>query len=150
MPQSLDSVILHLVFSTKKRVPFLNGGIRDEVHRYLAETARRLGSIVYRVGGVEDHVHFALTLPRTIAVSRLVKELKVESSNMVKRRPEGDRGFAWQAGYGVFSISHTHREGLVRHIETQEEHHRTVSFQDEFRALLAKHEMEWDEAYVWD
>ena len=150
MPQSFDSVILHLVFSTKNRHPFLAKGFRERVHAEMSEACRDWGAKTYRVGGVEDHAHLAVTLPRTKTIADLVKQVKTVSSKWIKHQPEGDQTFAWQSGYGVFSISRTHLEDLITYIENQETHHQRCTFQDEFRGLLRKHELQWDEAYVWD
>jgi REP element-mobilizing transposase RayT len=151
MSQSLAQIYLHLVFSTKNRKPFLqNQSLRDELHAYLGGTCNNLGCPVLRVGGVADHVHVACRLGRTISVSDLVKELKRESSKWIKTNSPDLRDFFWQNGYGAFSISPSHVELLRTYIANQEEHHRVVTFQEEFRGLLRKYGIEWDEKYVWD
>jgi len=151
MPQSLSLVIVHLVFSTKDRAPFIQPEMRPRLHAYMAEVARSLGCMAYRVGGVADHVHLALTLPRTLTQSDLVKELKTTSNHWLEKQ---DRAaymeFGWQRGYGIFSIGKSQLPDLVRYIEDQESHHAKRTFQDEFRAMLDKYGVEYDEAYVWD
>jgi putative transposase len=151
MPQSLAQIYLHVVFSTKDRRPFLQDlAIRDEMHRYLGGVCNRLGCPNLQVGGAADHVHILCKLGRTISVADLVQELKRESSKWVKTKSNALADFHWQNGYGAFSLSPAHVEAVQQYIETQEEHHRTVTFQDEFRKLLAKYHLEWDERYVWD
>lgn len=151
MPQSLAQVYLHLVFSTKNRVPFLSdAGLRKETHAYLAGTCRNLGAPSLRVGGVEDHVHIACMMPRTLALSQLVGELKHQSSKWIKGREPGLSDFYWQGGYGAFSISPSHVDDLRLYIADQEIHHRKETFQEEFRRLLRKYGVEYDERYVWD
>ena len=155
MAQSLAKIFLHLVFSTKERRPFLrNKPLRDELHRYLGGILTNFECQPLIIGGVEDHVHLLFTHSRTATVADVVKELKRGSSVWLKAKantnaPElGD--FAWQGGYGVFSIGQSQVEDVRAYIAGQEEHHRKVSFQDEFRRLLQRYEIEFDERYVWD
>jgi REP element-mobilizing transposase RayT len=151
MPQSLAQIYLHLIFSTKGRRPWLQDQvIRDELHKYLAKTCTEKDCPAIQVGGVADHVHILCRFGRSISVSGLVKELKYESSKWTKEKAETLADFYWQNGYGAFSISPSHVEPLRTYILNQEEHHRTETFQDEFRRLLTKYGIEWDERYVWD
>lgn len=151
MPQSLAQIYLHLVFSTKDRRPFLHdAAVRDEAHHFLGGTCNNLGCPVLRVGGIPDHVHILCRLGRTISVADLVKELKRESSQWLKTKSPDLADFFWQSGYGAFSLSPGHVEALRHYIANQEEHHQKESFQEEFRRLLTKYELEWDERYVWD
>jgi putative transposase len=151
MPQSLAQVWLHIVFSTKNREPFLaDPSIRREVHAYLAATCKALKCPPVCIGGVADHVHIACGLSRTCTIADLVQGLKLESSKQIKSKASGLADFYWQNGYGGFSVSPGHLDDLRRYIENQDEHHRTESFQDEFRRLLTKYGIAWDERYVWD
>jgi putative transposase len=151
MSQSLAQIYLHLVFSTKNRVPFLQDkAIRDEMHNILGGTCNNLGCPVIRVGGVADHVHILCRLGRTIDVADLFKALKRDSSIWIKTKATGLADFYWQNGYGAFSVSPSHVEALRTYITNQEEHHRTETFQEEFRRLLTTYSLEWDERYVWD
>jgi len=151
MPQSLAQIYLHLVFSTKDRRPLLlDPDLRKEAHKFLGGTCKQLDCPVLRVGGVEDHVHILCRLGRTVAVADLIKELKRESSKWLKTKDLALSDFHWQNGYGAFSISPGHIDALTTYIDTQEEHHRKESFQDEFRRLLKKYGLAWDERYVWD
>jgi len=151
MPQSLSSVYLHLVFSTKDRRPFLRGpAIRDEMHSFLGGISNKLECPPILVGGVEDHVHLLARHGRTITQADWVKELKRASSLWVKERVPKLSDFAWQAGYGVFSVSASNVDAVTDYITQQEEHHRKSTFQDEFRAMLRNNKIERDERYVWD
>lgn len=151
MPQSLSAVFVHVVFSTKDRQPFLRSPvIRAEMHAYLGGVSAKLDCPPLLVGGTEDHVHALCRLGRTITQADYVKELKRVSSVWVKEREGTSSGFAWQAGYGVFSVSASNVEAVRTYIAGQEEHHRKRSFQEEFRVFLQKHGLEWDERYVWD
>lgn len=150
MPQSLSQILIHLVFSTKDRFPFLDPTIREPVHAYLAEILRGMGSRYVVVGGVADHVHLLYDLGRTMKVSECVEELKRESSKYVKGLGANREKFYWQRGYGAFSVSPTERSTVVTYIHRQEEHHRIYSFQEEYRELLLRYEIEFDERYVWE
>ena len=151
MSQSLAKVYVHFVFSTKRRTPFLSDrALRLEMHRYLGGTCRKLDSPSICVGGVDDHVHLLVQLGRTWSVADFVKEIKQESSKWIKTKSASLLEFHWQGGYGAFSVSPSRVEELRRYIENQEEHHRTESFQDEFRRLLRAYGIEFDERYVWD
>jgi putative transposase len=151
MAQSLSAVYLHLVFSTKNRYPFLrDAAIRNEIHAYLGGITKTLGCPPLIVGGVEDHVHLLCRMARGITQSDWVKEIKRVSSIWIKQRDPACAGFAWQAGYGVFSVSASMLERTREYIVNQEPHHKKQTFQDEYRALLGKHGMEWDEHFVWD
>jgi REP element-mobilizing transposase RayT len=142
---------LHIVFSTKNRAPFLQDPlIREHAHAYLVGVCRNLESPSIIVGGVADHVHILCRLGKTMSASELVRELKRESSKWLKEQSPDLASFYWQSGYGAFSISPAHVEPLRIYIANQEEHHKSEPYQDEFRRLLAKYEIEYDERYVWD
>ena len=151
MAQSLARILLHIVFSTKDRQPFLRDReLREETHRYLGGILTNLHCQPLITGGVEDHVHLLLAFSRTETVADVVKELKRASNVWLKAKAPQLADFAWQSGYGVFSIGQSQVEALRSYITGQEGHHRKVSFQDEFRELLRRYEIEFDERYVWD
>jgi REP element-mobilizing transposase RayT len=150
MPQSLGLVIVHFVFSTKDRFAYLDPAVRPSLHAYLATVARNQGNECYRVGGVADHVHMAVRLSRTVTVAQCVEEVKTSSSKWLKTQSRDLTPFAWQRGYGAFSVGPADLHALIAYIDRQEEHHRTRSFQDEYRGFLTKYGIEFDERYVWD
>lgn len=151
MPQSLSAVYVHVVFSTKHRAPLLTDApLRAEMHRYLAGISNTLGCPALEVGGVADHVHLLARLGRSHSQADWVKELKRVSTTWVKTRAPALAGFAWQAGYGAFSVSASQLERVRRYVAGQEAHHQQATFQDEYRALLRAHGVDWDEQYVWD
>lgn len=151
MPQSLVQIYVHIVFSTKHRQPFLrDAALRSQMHRYLLGICKNQDSPSLKVGGVEDHVHILCRLCKTLDVSSLVRELKRDSSKWVKAQAPQLKDFHWQEGYGAFSVSPAHVEALTEYIDNQAEHHRTESFQDEFRRLCKKYGVKIDERYVWD
>ena len=147
MPQSLSSVLIHLVFSTKNREKYITEESEIELQKYLATTFRACDSPALLVGGDADHLHSLFALSRTWAIADLVREVKASSSKMMKSKV-GE--FQWQAGYGAFSIGQSGVVGVKQYIANQKEHHRKFSFQDEFRMLCDKYEVEYDERYVWD
>jgi REP element-mobilizing transposase RayT len=151
MSQSLTQVYLHRVFSTKNRRPFLHDkALRDRSHAYLAGTCNNLHCPAEIVGGVQDHVHILCRFGKEIALAELIRELKRESSKWLKEQDKELESFYWQNGYGAFSVSPAHVPALKQYIATQEDHHRTETFQEEFRRLLSKYGIAWDERYVWD
>ena len=153
MPQSLNKVILHMVISTKERRPFIDAGIRPRLHAFMAKVIRDIAppqTQAYRVGGIEDHVHIAATLPRTATIAKLFETVKKESSRWIKQQGAPYQEFYWQNGYGCFSVGPSQLDQLIRYIDNQEEHHKTVCFQDEYRTLLEKYAIEYDERYVWE
>jgi REP element-mobilizing transposase RayT len=151
MPQSLAKILVHTVFSTKNRRPLLrNRELRDELHHYLGGILTNLECQPVIVGGAEDHVHFLCALSRTCDAATMVKEVKRGSSIWLKTKANELQDFAWQNGYGVFSIGYSQIESVRSYIAGQEDHHQRVSFQDEFRQLLQRYEIEFDERYVWD
>lgn len=150
MPQSLSLVVIHVVFSVKDRQPILAASVRPNLHAYLATVARNADCGAYRVGGVADHVHLAIRLSRTVTIAGLVEELKTSSSKWLETQATELRSFSWQRGYGAFSVGPTDLNSLCAYIDKQQEHHKRRTFQDEFRALLQKCGVEYNETYVWD
>lgn len=151
MPQSLADVLIHVVFSTKSRVPFLKSpDVREHLNAYMVGALDNLGCPSLITRSVEDHIHIFCQLSRTMSIAELVKEIKATSSAWVKDQAPGLADFYWQAGYGAFSVSHSNKEQVKEYIANQKEHHRTRTFQEEFRLFLQRHEIEFDERYVWD
>ena len=150
MPQSLSNVILHIIFSTKSREPWLGPAVRPRMHAYLATICRDLNAELVRVGGMADHVHIVTTLPRTISQAEIVEETKKTSSKWIKALDEGYRAFCWQRGYAAFSVSPSQLGSVLKYVEDQATHHRRRSFQEEYREILEKHGIHFDERYVLD
>ncbi len=150
MPQSLSKVILHIIFSTKNRQPFLDSDVQPRMHAYLATICRDLGAELVHVGGIADHVHIVTTLPRTLSQAQLVEQIKKTSSKWIKELDARYRTFFWQRGYGAFSVSPSQLEAVLQYVEAQQTHHRTRTFQEEYRDLLRRHGVDFDERYVWD
>ena len=150
MPQSHALLLVHIVFSTKGRAPVLTPTIRPRLHADLATITRNLDCEDYRTGGTADHVHLAIRISRILTVAKLVEELKTTSSKWLKLQSPTLANFAWQRGYGAFSLAPTGLNALIDYIDNQAEHHRTKTFQDEYRVTLSDHGVDYDERYVWD
>ena len=151
MSQSLAKIWTHLVFSTKERYPFLTDqNIRHDLHAYLAKTLKSNNCPTLIVGGVADHVHALFVLSKNHSIASIVWEIKRSSSKWVKTQDSALRKFYWQEGYGAFSVSQSHVDQVEKYVLNQEAHHRKRSFQDEFRSLLKKYEIDYDERYVRD
>jgi putative transposase len=148
MPQTLSFNLVHIIFSTKNRLPLIGDDIASALHSYLAGTARKLGCECFRAGGIADHIHLAVRLAPARMGAKVVSEIKTGSSAWMKQ--QGVTNFAWQRGYGMFSVSPADLGALIRYIDQQEVHHRKRSFQDEMRAFFEKYHVEFDERYVWD
>ena len=150
MAQSLSNILLHIVFSTKNREPFIDESIERDLFKYVAKVARTLHCPTHGIGASDDHIHIACSLARTVPVSKLIQEIKQDSSHWMKQHGVAYVDFAWQNGYGAFSIGQSQLSDLERYIAGQRDHHRRESFQDEFRCLLNRYEVDFDERYLWD
>ncbi len=151
MPQSLSRIYLHIIFSTKNRERLLiDADLRKALHAYVAATMKPLDCVPVEIDGVEDHIHILCLFPRTHSVADVVKETKRVSTNWLQAQAMELHDFHWQSGYGVLSVSQSNVNDLVEYIRNQEEHHSKVTFQDEYRAFLRRHAVEFDEQYVWD
>ena len=151
MSQSLSQVWLHIVFSTKDRKTFLKDAkFRDEMFRMLSHHVEEVGCYPKLSGGWIDHVHVVCGLGRTVTIAKLLEHIKTETSKWAKKVSPELSSFSWQGGYGAFSVSQSNLVAVLDYVERQEEHHARRSFQDEFRELCKKHEVEIDERYVWD
>lgn len=150
MPQSLSKVIIHIIFSTKNRDAWLDREVRPRLHAYVATICHNLNADALCVGGVADHLHIVTTLPRTLSQAEMVETAKKTSSKWIKGLDPKYRGFYWQRGYGAFSVSPSQLKAVVEYVENQAEHHRTRSFQEEYRGFLHKYGVEFDERYMWD
>jgi|TARA_B110000908_G_scaffold171472_1_gene234350 putative transposase len=150
MPQSLSQVILHVIFSTKSRAPFIDEQIIKEMHAYLATTSRDQGWECYRVGGVEDHVHLLVRQPRIAKLSDFIGHIKRNATKWMHTKGDSYKDFAWQDGYGAFSIGCSQMESVIDYIDRQKEHHEKLTFQEEYKLVLQKYNIEYEEKYVWD
>lgn len=150
MPQSLANLYIHLIFSTKDRRPLLSEKVRPDLHAYMATVLAKLDSPVIIINSVADHVHLLFKMSRTITLAKIVQDVKKSSSKWLKTQDPEFAQFAWQAGYGGFSVSESNAGQVANYIRKQEEHHRVKTFQEEYREFLEKNGIQYDEKYVWD
>jgi len=149
MANTYTSLHYHIVFSTKNREHYIKKEVRERIWAFLGGIARENKLKALCVGGTADHIHILLMAPPAMALSKMVQLLKGGSSKWIHETFPEMRGFAWQDGYGAFTVSKSQLPDIVRYIQGQEEHHRGKTFQEEYVAFLQKHGIEYDERYVW-
>jgi putative transposase len=150
MSQSLARVILHTVFSTKNRVPMINPEIEKQLFGYMGQTCNNHKCPVILINGTSNHVHILCGMSRTITIADLIEDIKTGSSRWIKTVTTGLSKFSWQNGYGVFSVDWKATQSVRTYIASQKEHHKSLSFEDEYRKLLRDSDIPYDEKYVWD
>ena len=148
MAQSLTKIVVHVVFGTKNREPLLTTAIRDDLLAYIVGILNSLDCITLAINGMEDHVHGLIVMSKTISLSKMMEEMKGGSSRWLNSHVATKRRFAWQAGYGAFSVSESQIPRVINYIKGQEEHHRKTTFQNELVILLKKHRIEFDKRYL--
>jgi putative transposase len=150
MSQSLAKIYIHLIFSTKNRERCIPYNIGVEFHGYMGGTLNGLGCSPIEINTEPDHAHLLFVMARTESISDVVGQIKKSANDWLRNRDQQFKNFYWQGGYGVFSVSQSAVEEVRQYIRNQREHHKKVSFQDEYRAFLKRYEIEFDERYVWD
>ena len=149
MGQSLVKNYIHIVFSTKNREALIFPPFEEELHKYLGGICNHLECQVIKVGGFVDHVHILCMLSKKISVMKLVEELKTSSSKWMKTRDKTLEFFYWQDGYGAFSVDAKGVDRVASYIENQHVHHKGKAYKDELISLLKRHEVDFDEKYIW-
>ncbi len=149
MASTLTNLLYHLVFSTKGRAPLITDEIREPLYRYIGGIIKNQRGALLEIGGVADHVHLLARFPTSKAVSDMLRDVKSDSSGWINEARPHDR-FAWQTGYGAFTVSQSQVSAVRNYIQRQEEHHRHRSFKEELVGLLDKNEIEYDTRYLWD
>lgn len=150
MPQSFAQVILHIVFSTKHRLPCITPEIEPQLFPYLGQICNNQRCPVILINGTANHLHILCGMGRTLTIADLVEELKTDSSKWLKTKSPSLHGFSWQNGYGVFSVDYRNTDGIKAYIASQKKHYTRVSFEDEYLATLNEFGVQYDERYVWD
>lgn len=150
MPQSFASLYCHIIFGTKNREPLIVGELATRIYEYIGGICRESGNVLLAAGGMPDHVHLLISLDRQMSVADLVRTIKTNSSKWIHETFANQRGFAWQNGYGAFSVSLSNVEAVKQYIANQAEHHRTKSFQEEYVEFLNRHGLKFDERYLWE
>ena len=150
MSQSLANIVVHLVFSTKHRRPLLRDQERGELHAYIAGILKNHDSTLIEINSVRDHVHILFAQSKNHAPAKVIEQVKSSSSGWLKKQQQWYRDFAWQTGYGEFSVCQMHVEAVREYIRNQAEHHKQEDFQSEFRRFCEKNGKPLDERYAWD
>ena len=148
MPNTYTQLLFHIAYSTKNRERTLTDGHRESLYKYIWGIHQNLDCQLYRIGGTDDHVHILTAMPTTLALAKYVQEIKASSSHWLKGQTAFPRYESWQDGYGAFTVSFGERDGLIEYIKRQDEHHRRESFLDEYRRLLTRHGIAFDERYL--
>ena len=149
MAQSLSLLLCHIIFSTKNRERYLTLKISAGLYPYMAVVLRNIECGAIQIGGTSDHVHVFCTLSKTLSVSDTIKEIKIATSKWLKTKGPELKAFRWKNGYGAFSVSPSNKDKVQRYIIHQDEHHRKMSFQEEFRRFLKEYGIPYEEDYVW-
>ncbi|MGB7925701.1 MAG: IS200/IS605 family transposase [Pyrinomonadaceae bacterium] len=149
MANTYSSLCYHVIFSTKNRDAFIKREIEDRVWAYIGGVARKHNMMALQVGGIEDHVHALVIAPPVYSPSQIAQFLKGESSKWIHEEFPPLRGFAWQDGYGAFTVSKSHIPDAIDYIKNQREHHRQRSFEEEYLSFLKKHGVKYDDRYLW-
>jgi REP-associated tyrosine transposase len=150
MPQSLVSLTNHIVFSTKNREPFIDAELAPRLYGYVGGIVSNTKSVLLASGGVEDHIHLLVSLSRTISIADFIRIVKTNSSLWVHETFPDRSRFAWQSGYGAFSVSKRIVAQVKGYIANQKEHHKKETFKEEYLRFLKEHVLEYDERYLWD
>lgn len=150
MAHTFTNLLTHVIFSTKNRLPHIDAELKAPLLAYMGGIVRELHGTALTINGTADHVHLLVRLPPTISLADAMRVLKTNSSRWVHEKWPSHSVFAWQTGYGAFSVSQSNIAGLLRYIAEQEQHHRKVSFQEEFLAYLRRHGIDYDERYIWE
>jgi len=149
MAQTLVSLMVHVVFSTKNRQPLITPVVEPELFAYMGGTAKNLDSHCLAAGGTENHVHLLVSQSKKVPLCHLMEELKKSSSKWIKTKASAFRTFGWQDGYGAFTVGQSQVDALKLYIAGQKERHKRQTFEQEFMLLLKKYHVQYDERYLW-
>lgn len=147
MSRTFTNLLTHVIFSTKDREPTITSELRLELFAYIGGLTRELKGKAYGINGTNDHVHLLISLPPNVSTSEALRFIKANSSGWLRKKWK--RAFAWQLGYGAFSVSKSNVPAVLKYIANQQAHHRRIAYKDEFRDFLRKHEISYDERFIW-
>src|SRR4051812_31431834 len=149
MAGTFTNLLFHIVFSTRDRAPLITPELRPKLFNYIGGILREHGGVLMEIGAVDDHVHLLVKIRAEQSVAEIVRLIKANSSKWLNGKPHHESRFEWQGGYGAFTVSESQVPLIRRYILSQEEHHRTRSFQEEFVEMLNRHGLKFDEQYIW-
>jgi REP element-mobilizing transposase RayT len=150
LAHTFTNLLTHVIFSTKGRAPMIAEEIRDDLFAYMGGIIRKIGGTAIVINGVTDHVHLLIVLPADASVSDCLRTLKTNSTRWVHEKYPERRSFAWQTGYAAFAVSDSHRSNVIAYIQNQQEHHKRVTFDEEFLTFLKRHKIDYDPRFVLD
>jgi REP element-mobilizing transposase RayT len=150
MASTLTNLLYHIVFSTKHRHPIITKAIRDDLYAYIGGIVRGEGGVLLEIGGMPDHVHLVVRFRAEPSVATMLRKIKSKSSQWLNAKPNRPGRFQWQVGYGAFTVSASQLAKVRNYVRNQEQHNRRATFQDEFRQLLMRNGIEYNERYIWD
>lgn len=150
MPQSLAKIYVHVVFGTKHRIPWLVGEVRPGLYAFVGSSLKEMDCQPIRIGGITDHIHLLLRLSKNHALSRVIERVKTDSSLWIKTQGSFFGDFAWQNGYGAFSVDSSRLQIVLNYVSNQEAHHQGLLFKDELGEMFVTHGLEYNEKYFWD
>lgn len=150
MPQSLAKMNVHIVFSTKYRRPMMKPEIQQQLYAFIGNEIKKMHGVPLQINGIEDHIHILSSLPRTVTIAHFVEEIKRNSSKWIKSKGLDYRFFYWQRGYSIFSVSESQKQRVYNYIARQKVHHKKCNFENEYLDFLQKHQLDYDEKYIWD
>jgi len=148
MSHTHTKLLSHIVFSTQGRLPLITTEIGSELFAYMAGLVKELKGMAVIINGMSDHVHLLILLPPTVSISDAMRFVKANSSRWIKERY--GKKFAWQKGFGAFSVSHSNADAVAKYIRDQDKHHTNIDFRTEFVSFLDKSGVEYDDRYLWD
>lgn len=149
MAQSLSQLYVHIIFHTKYNQDLIDAAIETELYAYIGGIIKANGSLPIKINGTPNHIHILSTMSKNIALAKFVEEIKRNSSLWIKTKGERYQEFARQGGYAGYSVSQSAIEKVARYIDNQKEHHKTISYQDEYRKFLDEYGVDYDENYLW-
>lgn len=149
MSQSLSQLYVHIIFHTKYNQSLIRPEVEKELYAYIGGVIKENGFVPIKINGTEDHIHILATMSKNIALAKFVEEIKRNSSRWIKTKGLEYQDFAWQGGYAGYSVSQSVVERVKKYIENQKEHHKKVSFKDEYVQFLAEYKIDFDENYLW-
>ena len=148
MANTFTQLAYHIVFSTKNRQPLIRESLQEELYEYIGGIVRKIDGKQLQVGGMPDHIHIIMLLKPTHMLADVVKTIKAKSSKWINQQVATKSKFAWQTGYGAFTVSASQLPVAIKYVQNQAEHHKTTTYKEEFEALLNKHGIEFDDKYL--
>jgi len=150
MAHTYTDLLVHVIFSTKDRAPWLDSELKPRLFPYMGGVVRELGGSALLINGPADHIHMLFLLPARLALSEIIGKVKANSSGWIHREFPKYRAFAWQTGYAAFTVSRSRKQAVLSYIMNQEEHHQVHTFTEELIAFLKRHEVQYDERYIFE